>query len=305
MAQPIITLTTDFGLSDHYVGAMKGVILGICPRARIVDISHDVKPFAVSEAAYLIAQAYRHFPRGTVHVVVVDPGVGSDRRPILAEAAGQRFIAPDNGALGMILSREKHKVRVISNSRYFRKPVSATFHGRDIFAPVAAHVAAGAPVSSVGKLIGDSVRADFETPRRTGERAWLGCVLHIDRFGNVVTNFQAADFPDLGRNDFTFAVDQSPSGADLQVCAGPPGPAPAAKKMPATGGKPAGQPAAVHEVSTACPITALARTYSEHAPGAIFAIPGSSGYIEFSMNQASAAAALACAPGAPVKLTVH
>src|SRR5690348_4701220 len=105
MARPIVTLTTDFGLSDHYVGTMKGVILGICPSAQIVDISHEVAPYATAEGAYLLAQAYRYFPRKTVHVVVVDPGVGSARRPIVVEAAGQHFVAPDNGVLGMICAR--------------------------------------------------------------------------------------------------------------------------------------------------------------------------------------------------------
>ena len=142
MRAPILTLTTDFGLSDHYVGSMKGVILGICPRAQLVDISHQVSRHAIAEGAFVVAQAYRSFPPGTVHVVVVDPGVGSQRRPILMEAAGQYFIAPDNGVLAMVFAREKHKVRLISNARYFHRPVSQTFHGRDIFAPVAAHVAA-------------------------------------------------------------------------------------------------------------------------------------------------------------------
>src|SRR5579871_4616372 len=132
MPRPIVTLATDFGLSDHYVGTMKGVILGICPQAQIVDISHDVAPFAIAEGAYVIAQAYRYFPKKTVHVVVVDPGVGGARRAIVAEAGGQLFVAPDNGVLAMIYAREKHRVRVITNDRYFRKPVSRTFHGRDI-----------------------------------------------------------------------------------------------------------------------------------------------------------------------------
>ena len=109
MPAPLITLTTDFGLSDHYVGVMKGVILSICPRARIVDISHGVSAYEIPEAAFTMAQAYRYFPRGAVHVVVVDPGVGTARRPILAQAAGQYFIAPDNGVLSMIYAREKHK----------------------------------------------------------------------------------------------------------------------------------------------------------------------------------------------------
>src|SRR5437868_4967581 len=111
MRRPILTLTTDFGTSDHYVGTMKGVILGICPDAQIVDISHEVAPYEITEGAYLVAQAYRYFPRKTVHVVVVDPGVGTSRRPILVEAVGQYFIGPDNGVLSMVYSHEKHKVR--------------------------------------------------------------------------------------------------------------------------------------------------------------------------------------------------
>lgn len=261
MARPILTLTTDFGLSDHYVGTMKGVILGICPQARIVDISHDVKPFSVSESAYLIAQAYRYFPPKTVHVVVVDPGVGTSRRPILMEAAGQYFIAPDNGVLAMIYSREAHKVRVISKAKYFRKPVSATFHGRDIFAPVAAHVAAGTAALHMGNLIRDYIRPEFEKPRRAADGTWLGCVLHIDRFGNIVTNFEAAGFPDLERRNFAFFVGDSR-------------------------------------------VAAMARSYAGQAPGSLFAIAGSSGYIEFSIDRGSAANVIGCEPGAAVKLTV-
>src|SRR5580704_13016840 len=118
MRKPILTLTTDFGLSDHYVGAMKGVILSICPQAQIVDITHEVAPFEISEGAFAIAQAYRYFPKKTTHVAVVDPGVGSARRPILMEAGGQCFVAPDNGVLSMVYAQEKHKVRLISNERY-------------------------------------------------------------------------------------------------------------------------------------------------------------------------------------------
>src|SRR5580698_8359024 len=167
MSPPILTLTTDFGLSDHYVGSMKGVILGICPRAQIVDISHQVTAYAIAEGAFLIAQAYRAFPNGTVHVVVVDPGAGTDRLPILMEAAGQYFVAPDNGVLAMIFAREKHKMRVISNERYFRHPVSQTFHGRDIFAPVAAHIASGVAPARIGKPIADYLRPPFEHPLQT------------------------------------------------------------------------------------------------------------------------------------------
>src|SRR6058998_1191788 len=137
----IVTLTTDFGLSDQYVGVMKGVILGICPATQIVDISHEVTPFEIGEGAYLIAQSWRYFPKKTVHVVVVDPGVGTSRRPILVAAGGQYFVAPDNGVLSMIYAEDQPTVRVITAEKYFRQPVSQTFHGRDIFAPVAAHLA--------------------------------------------------------------------------------------------------------------------------------------------------------------------
>jgi S-adenosylmethionine hydrolase len=206
MPAKLITLTTDFGLSDYYVGAMKGVILSICPAACIVDICHGVDAYEIAEAAFVVSQAYRSFPRGAVHVVVVDPGVGTSRRPILAQAAGQYFVAPDNGVLSMVYSRESHKVRAITSDRYFRKPVSNTFHGRDIFAPVAAHLASGVMPSRFGKLINDYLRLNFEQPVRTGRRAWTGAILKIDRFGNIVTNFSVEDFPDLHKRAFEMAV---------------------------------------------------------------------------------------------------
>lgn len=206
MPSPILTLTTDFGLSDHYVGAMKGVILGICPKAQIVDITHGIGAYEIAEGAFAIAQAWRCFPKGTVHVVVVDPGVGTARRPILMEAAGHRFIAPDNGVLSMIYGREKARIRVITNDRYFRKPVSSTFHGRDIFSPVAAHVAAGVAPSKMGKLIDDYLRPAFQSPVQVGKRRWNGSILKVDHFGNIVTNFHSEEFRDLDRRTFAFAV---------------------------------------------------------------------------------------------------
>jgi S-adenosylmethionine hydrolase len=207
MTKPTLTLTTDFGLSDHFVGTMKGVILGICPAAQIVDISHDVTPFEIGEGAYMIAQAYRYFPKKTVHVVVVDPGVGTARRPVVMEAAGQYFVAPDNGVLGMVQSREEGaKFRVITNSKYFLKDVSTTFHGRDIFAPVGAHLAAGVPVARLGKRIEDYFKPGLEKPHREGKRTWMGRILRIDRFGNVITNFHADEFGDLGMKSFQFAL---------------------------------------------------------------------------------------------------
>ncbi|MCX6624529.1 MAG: SAM-dependent chlorinase/fluorinase [Acidobacteria bacterium] len=198
----MITLTTDFGVTDHFVGTMKGVILGINPTATVVDITHDVKPFEIAEAAFIIAQAYRYFPKKTIHVVVVDPGVGTSRRPILAEAGGQYFIGPDNGVFSMVLAEEKRRVRAVTDESYFRRPVSRTFHGRDIFAPVAAHLGKGVTPAQFGRLIDDYLRASFEKPVRTGKRVWTGTILKIDHFGNLITNFHVRDFPDLATRPF-------------------------------------------------------------------------------------------------------
>lgn len=203
MPAPTITLTTDFGLSDHFAGVMKGVILSIEPRAGIVDITHEVKPFEIAEAAFVIAQAYCYFPKKTIHVIVVDPGVGSERRAILAETAGQYFIAPDNGVLSMVFGREeKKKVRHITNERYFLQPVSRTFHGRDVFAPVAAHLASGVPAARFGRAIDDFVKLAIDKPVRTGKRVWTGTVLKVDRFGNLITNLPAAEFPEIKTRRF-------------------------------------------------------------------------------------------------------
>lgn len=205
MTTPILTLTTDFGLSDHFVGTMKGVILSICPKARIVDISHEITPFEIAEGAYMIAQSYRYFPKKSVHVVVVDPGVGTARRPVLMEAAGQYFVAPDNGLLAMVQQREAGvKFRLISNTKYFLPRISNTFHGRDIFAPVAAHLAAGVPAARMGKPIQDYFKPAFNKPHRDGKRTWMARILRIDRFGNVITNVHVDEFGDLALRNFSF-----------------------------------------------------------------------------------------------------
>ncbi|MEO8128809.1 MAG: SAM-dependent chlorinase/fluorinase [Bryobacteraceae bacterium] len=206
MRKPIITLTTDFGTTDHYVAVMKGVILGLCPNATLVDVSHDVQPFEVTEGAFVIAQAYRYFPRKTVHVVVVDPGVGTTRRPLLMEAGGQYFIGPDNGVFSMVFTREKHKVREMTADKFFLKPVSRTFHGRDVFAPAAAHLASGATPAQFGKVVIDYLRMNLEHPPRTGKRTWTGLILKIDRFGNLITNLQSEDFRDLALRPFEMQV---------------------------------------------------------------------------------------------------
>ena len=191
---PIVTLTTDFCTADHFVASMKGVILGIAPSARIVDISHEVKPFQVSDGAFLIAEASRYFPKRTIHVVVVDPGVGTSRRPILVESDGQLFVGPDNGVLAPIYTRNKARVRCITNSKFFLPKPSQTFHGRDIFAPVAAHLAKGARPAQFGRLIDDYLRPVLDRPNRIGHRAWAGTVLRVDRFGNLITNFHISEF---------------------------------------------------------------------------------------------------------------
>jgi hypothetical protein len=210
MPQRIITLTTDFGTTDHFAGTMKGVILGVQPRAQIVDITHEVQAFEIPDGAFTIAQAYRYFPKRTIHVVVVDPGVGSTRRPILAEMAGQFFIAPDNGVLSIVFAQGKPKVRHIANQRYFLKPVSRTFHGRDVFAPVAAHLASGVAPARFGKLIDDYLQLTFHRPTQTGKNAWTGTVLKVDRFGNLITNLHLDDFPNLQVRPFRLLAGRQP-----------------------------------------------------------------------------------------------
>ena len=190
----LITLTTDFGLADSYVGAMKGVILGIDSTATIVDISHDIAPQDVQEAAYVVYTAYPYFPPDTVHVVVVDPGVGSRRRAIALRAAQARFVAPDNGVLSYVLAREGMSEAVsLTHPRYHRPTVSHTFHGRDIFAPVAAHLAQGVPLAELGEPLTEIVTFPLPQPQVLPGGDVVGHVLHIDRFGNLVLDVREGD----------------------------------------------------------------------------------------------------------------
>jgi hypothetical protein len=206
MRKATITLTTDFGLGDHFVGVMKGVIRTIAPHADIVDISHELHAFDVTEAAFVVGETYRWWPKRTIHVVVIDPGVGTSRRPILIEAAGQYFLAPDNGVLTLVARRENCKVRAITKPRFFLTPVSNTFHGRDVFAPCAAHLAAGVRPPQFGRLIHDPLRLAIPEPVRTGKRVWTGAIRKIDRFGNMITNFRVADFEAVRLRPFDIAV---------------------------------------------------------------------------------------------------
>jgi len=190
----LITLTTDFGLADSYVGAMKGVILGIDPTATIVDISHDITPQDVREAAYVVYTAYLYFPPDTIHVVVVDPGVGSRRRAIALQAAQASFVAPDNGVLSYVLAREgMGKAVSLTNSSYHRPTVSHTFHGRDIFAPVAAHLARGVPLTELGDPLSKVATFSLPQPQVLPDGKVVGHVLHIDRFGNLILDVREGD----------------------------------------------------------------------------------------------------------------
>lgn len=191
LAAPIITLTTDFGTSDHYAGAMKGVLLSRCPNATLVDISHEIQAFSIYSGAYAIDQAAPFFPSGTVHLVVIDPGVGTARRAIVAQAAGQTFVAPDNGVLSLMLSRHaEYNLRYITNPALWLDSPSRTFHGRDIFAPVAASLAARpAAFEQVGPVCESAeVLPDLE-PQPVSSGLWSGRVLSVDHFGNIITNF--------------------------------------------------------------------------------------------------------------------
>lgn len=196
MAPPIITLMTDFGLADPFVGIMKGVMAGIAREAAVIDLCHGVEPFDLRGPAFLIGGAYPYFPKGTIHVVVVDPGVGGPRRPILVSADGHHFIGPDNGVLTAALAKAEG-VRELTADRYFLHPVSASFHGRDIFAPVAAHLARGVAPAEFGSSLRDPVRLDLPVPVREGDHRLVGEVVWVERFGNLVTNISAGDLEAL------------------------------------------------------------------------------------------------------------
>ena len=197
MAQPIITLTTDYGTGDHLVGVMKGVILKLNPEVRIVDITHDVMPFDILDAALVIGQVYSIFPPKTIHVVVVDPGVGSARRPILVTGDQHYYVAPDNGVLSMVYEREpKVTVRHIQAEHYFLNPMSHTFHGRDVFAPVAAWLSKNWQTPSFGDEVTDYVRFTMPKPKVAGSTI-KGVVLKVDNFGNLITNLTPEDVPQV------------------------------------------------------------------------------------------------------------
>jgi len=194
----VITLTTDFGSGDHEAGVLKGVIWNIAPRARIADLSHDITPHYILEASLLLWRVAPFFPDGTIHVAVVDPGVGTSRRGIAAHLGTQFFVGPDNGLLSLLLARAEENEQPTSfieldRPEFWLPEISSIFHGRDIFAPVAGHLAAGIHFDMLGSAIKDPIRNGMPKPTRTTD-GWLGQVIHIDHFGNLATNLNSNHF---------------------------------------------------------------------------------------------------------------
>jgi S-adenosylmethionine hydrolase len=264
---PIITLTTDFGLNDHFIGAMKGVILEIAPEAQIIDISHAVQAFDILDGALTISQAYSYFPSGTVHMVVVDPGVGTARRPIVLTGERHLFVAPDNGVLSLVFAREERlSVRHITAEHYFLQSPSTTFHARDIFSPVAAYLAKGVEANRFGEEITDYVRFGAPRPKPVDERTLRGVVLKVDRFGNLITNITPQDAPRL--------FEAAPPSFRIAV-----------------GNK--------------APATRMCANYAEGSPGEVFGILGSMGFLEVATNRGSAFQLLGAGKGSEVMVVME
>jgi S-adenosylmethionine hydrolase len=262
--RPIVALLTDFGTQDHYVGAVRGAVLAACREASVVDLTHELPPHDVMAAAFSLAAARGAFPAGTTFLAVVDPGVGSARRALALDAGGQRFVGPDNGIFTFVLAEQPARVHEITNEGLFRPHVSATFHARDIFGPVAGRLAAGMELEEVGPPLSDPVRLALERAREVGEGEWEASVLHVDRFGNLITNFTQEDL----------------DGA-----------------LAAVHGDPTDLVVVVEGM-----VLPLVRTYSDVCEGEACAVPGSSGRLEVSVNRGSAARMLGAARGAPVRV---
>jgi S-adenosyl-L-methionine hydrolase (adenosine-forming) len=265
---PVITLLTDFGTHDAYVAIMKGVILKINPGATIVDITHWIDAQDVHQAAYAIASSYRYFPPETVHIVVVDPGVGSRRAIVALRFEGQTFLAPDNGVLSPFLENQPiEKIAKVENTDFFLKPVSRTFHGRDIFAPVGAHLSLGLPLDRLGASIESDalVRLELVRPRLEKDGRISGTVIDIDRFGNLITNidwhFITHHFPAADHDSLRLAI-----GGHRLDC--------------------------------------LSLTYDSVEPGTPLVLVGSRGLFEISVNQGDAARYFAARTGTSISVTI-
>lgn len=247
-----VTLLTDFGIEDAYVGTMKGVVLSVNPSAVIIDITHHIEPQNILQAAYIIPSYYRYFPEKTVHIIVIDPGVGSDRDIIAVTAMDHIFLAPDNGVLTLLIDEDKiDSIVRIENTRFFLKPVSRTFHGRDILAPVGAHVSKGMDIKTLGPPLEqkDLVHLNISKPYVTEKGALLGEIVSIDRFGNCITNIDENCLEKLNQT----ALDQR-----LEIIIG--------EKT----------------------IHGLSHSYGNAEPQNPLAVMGSFGYLEIALNYGSA-----------------
>ncbi|GIV98347.1 MAG: hypothetical protein KatS3mg057_3004 [Herpetosiphonaceae bacterium] len=263
----LITLTTDFGTQDSYVAIMKGVILSILPHVRLVDYSHEIAPQNIMQAAYLLQIGYGYFPQGTVHLIVVDPGVGSKRRAIAVATPEAAFVAPDNGVLSLIWydaverwGRDRITAVELTEPRFWRPLVSATFHGRDIFAPVAAHLASGVSINEFGPQIDQIVLNDKVCPSIQPSGDLIARIIHVDRFGNCITNVTLDDLraAGVGERLSVFILDQQISG--------------------------------------------LYRTYSDGPVGSPMALIGSGGYLELAVRNGHAAQMLGVGTGDTLRI---
>lgn len=264
----MITLTTDFGTGDEYAGLMKAAILSINRSATIVDISHGIDAQDVVQAAFMIESAFAYFPKGTIHVVVVDPGVGTDRAIVGVEAFGHFFVAPDNGVLGMVLESTEPEIAMrLDNRAFFLDRISATFHGRDIMAPAAAHLSLGVPLSRMGRVIaaGDLVTIEDLRASLTPEGKIEGRVIAIDRFGNLVTNISSALLRSAG-----FCPSENQRA--IRIVLG-----------------------SRHEID-------FLSTYADAVSNGPLALIGSRGYLEIAVNNGSAHAIFAAGKTTPVRV---
>ena len=262
MSPPIITFTSDFGHEDWFVGVVHGVVYGLCPGARVVDLAHGIPAGDVARAAFVLEAAAPDFPAGTVHLAVVDPGVGTARRALAVRARGQLFVGPDNGILEWGLSERGAEAYALTEERWFRRPVSRTFHGRDVFAPVAAHLACGTAIGKLGTRIADPVRLR-SAPPRSEDGALLGCVRYIDRFGNALTDLEtevvARAFPDVPEDQLEVEIGSRR-------------------------------------------IRGVSRSYGDAGVGTIVAVMGSSGRLEIAQVGGDAASRLGLGEGDPVRV---
>lgn len=263
----VITLTTDFGTTDSYVGTMKGVIVRIAPAAQVVDITHAISPQNIHQAAYIVQTFYSYFPKGTIHLVIVDPGVGSARRAIALSTPDATFIAPDNGVLTYAwrdaLDRWGARactVYELTESRFWLPNVSNTFHGRDVFAPVAAHLASGVSLDALGPRLPQITEAELEQPGAGRTGGLVGRIIHVDHFGNCITNIMPQHLEEVGLNDNLIVriIDQR--------------------------------------------IVGVQRTFADAPLGALIALMGSSNRLELAVRNGSAAQTLGVGPGDSVRI---